>query len=147
MTSQSCINGLFVDDVGSGIVEQHGAVVEVGELLIRDHVYCVVFGRYMHCQVVGILTECIEVINSTHAVRKFPCMLYREVRVVAIHIHTKIDKGVGDLGSDGAKTDDGHLATNSLSSYEGFLCGFSALGYRWVLFVGAYPAHALHGSA
>ena len=74
-----------------------------------------------------------------HGTGKAPRSLDGNERVVAVHIHVKVNRGVRHQGANGAQADDAELFAHNFRACEGFLRLFGRLGDVLVVSVLAAP--------
>ena len=94
-----------------------------------------------------IIAHIIDVLDADHmvdAAGQMPRGVNRDIGVVAVDLHTQIDRCVGDLYADGAQSDDAELFALQLRTGKSLLLFLGDLCDVLVVPVGAHPVDTFH---
>ena len=71
--------------------------------------------------------------------RNIPCCIDRQIRIITKHIHAQCYRRIGNLHTDGSKSDDTKFFPFDFSSCKCFFCFFSSFCNSCIFFVLFYP--------
>ena len=100
----------------------------------------------MQREVIAVAARVFERRYALNLLGKRPRMLDRDKRIVAIHVHSQIGAGVGDLRADVAQTDNSNALALQLAADERLLRLFRIHENVGVGSVFAHPIHRLHNA-
>ena len=75
---------------------------------------------------------------------KLPCGIYRNIWIISVYFHTKINRSVGNHCSDGSQTDDTEFLSFDLAAGKLFFLFFCQFSNIFVIFFLFYPFHTAY---
>ena len=100
----------------------------------------------MQREVIAVAARVFERRHALNLLGKRPRMLDRDKRIVAIHVHSQIGAGVGDLRANVTQTDNSNALALQLAADERLLRLFRIHENVGVGSVFAHPIHRLHNA-
>ena len=95
----------------------------------------------MDGNIITLFVNIIYIGNVLHISGKLPCGLYRNIRIISIHFHTKSCCCVCHQNTDCSQTDHTQLFAKKLRSCKPLLLFLSHFLQIFVLSLGPYPVH------
>lgn len=97
---------VIVNESAAREVHDFHAVFHLGDGFLVDQAACGIEQRQMEGDEVGIRKQIFEICLVLYPAGEFQSGFNGKVRVIAHNVHIEMERGVGQLASDGAKTDD-----------------------------------------
>ena len=101
----------------------------------------------MQGNVITLLADRVQAGGMLYITRQSPCRIDRNVRIIAVNLHTQSNGCIGNLSTNGTQTYHTKLLALDLAAGEGLLCLLGRFGNVCVLFILFAPLDTAHDIA
>ena len=130
---------LFIYKHISRKVQHNNIFLHQTNRIFIDHSFCAVHCRNMDCNIITFFVQLIYRLCVINISRQFPSCIYRDIRVIAIDIHTEMRRCIGNKHSDCSKSDYSKFFSFQLAPCKCLLLLFRMLRHIAVFLMLLHP--------
>ena len=93
----------------------------------------------MNCDEITLFVNIFYCQHMFYFCRNIPCCIDRQIRIITKHIHAQCYRRIGNLHTDGSKSDDTKFFSFDFSSCKCFFCFLGSFCNSCIFFIRFYP--------